>query len=70
MRDVRLGLLRSATADLLILFQIDEEHQTQIELEISLITSWKDTQVPSWFHLIKTQLFTLSDMKRIHSFDE
>lgn len=27
-------------------FQIDEEHQTQIELEVSLITSWKDTQVP------------------------
>lgn len=27
------------------LFQIDEEHQTQIELEISLITTWKDTQV-------------------------
>lgn len=26
-------------------FQIDEDHQTQIELEISLITSWKDTQV-------------------------
>ena len=26
-------------------FQIDEEHQTQIELEISLITTWKDTQV-------------------------
>lgn len=29
----------------LIVFQIDEEHQTQIELEISLITTWKDTQV-------------------------
>uniref|UniRef100_A0A665UHF8 ArfGAP with RhoGAP domain, ankyrin repeat and PH domain 3 n=1 Tax=Echeneis naucrates TaxID=173247 RepID=A0A665UHF8_ECHNA len=26
-------------------FDIDEEHQTQIELEISLITSWKDTQL-------------------------
>ncbi|KAG7218135.1 hypothetical protein INR49_020586 [Caranx melampygus] len=26
-------------------FEIDEEHQTQIELEISLITTWKDTQV-------------------------
>lgn len=26
-------------------FEIDEEHQTQIELEISLITSWKDTQL-------------------------
>jgi len=25
--------------------QIDEEHQTQIELEISLITTWRDTQV-------------------------
>lgn len=25
--------------------QIDEEHQSQIDLEISLITSWKDTQV-------------------------
>ncbi|XP_036932489.1 arf-GAP with Rho-GAP domain, ANK repeat and PH domain-containing protein 3 isoform X2 [Acanthopagrus latus] len=25
--------------------EIDEEHQTQIELEISLITSWKDTQL-------------------------
>lgn len=29
----------------MFVFQIDEEHQTQIELEISLITSWKDTQV-------------------------
>lgn len=28
-----------------MVFQIDEEHQTQIELEISLITTWKDTQV-------------------------
>lgn len=27
------------------LFKIDEEHKTQIELEISLITTWKDTQV-------------------------
>ncbi|XP_059202723.1 arf-GAP with Rho-GAP domain, ANK repeat and PH domain-containing protein 3 [Centropristis striata] len=26
-------------------FDIDEEHQTQIELEISLITTWKDTQL-------------------------
>lgn len=26
-------------------FEIDEDHQTQIELEISLITSWKDTQL-------------------------
>ncbi|XP_028316007.1 arf-GAP with Rho-GAP domain, ANK repeat and PH domain-containing protein 3 [Gouania willdenowi] len=26
-------------------FDIDEEHQGQIELEISLITSWKDTQL-------------------------
>ncbi|XP_023276448.1 arf-GAP with Rho-GAP domain, ANK repeat and PH domain-containing protein 3 [Seriola lalandi dorsalis] len=26
-------------------FEIDEEHQTQIELEISLITTWKDTQL-------------------------
>lgn len=26
-------------------FDIDEDHQTQIELEISLITSWKDTQL-------------------------
>ncbi|XP_037318246.2 arf-GAP with Rho-GAP domain, ANK repeat and PH domain-containing protein 3 isoform X2 [Pungitius pungitius] len=29
----------------LYLFDIDEEHQTQIELEISLITTWKDTQL-------------------------
>ncbi|KAF0040256.1 hypothetical protein F2P81_008491 [Scophthalmus maximus] len=29
----------------LYVFDIDEEHQTQIELEISLITSWKDTQL-------------------------
>ncbi|XP_047210247.1 arf-GAP with Rho-GAP domain, ANK repeat and PH domain-containing protein 3 isoform X2 [Girardinichthys multiradiatus] len=29
----------------LYVFEIDEEHQTQIELEISLITSWKDTQL-------------------------
>nr|XP_019963785.1 PREDICTED: arf-GAP with Rho-GAP domain, ANK repeat and PH domain-containing protein 3-like [Paralichthys olivaceus] len=29
----------------LYVFNIDEEHQTQIELEISLITSWKDTQL-------------------------
>ncbi|XP_053735599.1 arf-GAP with Rho-GAP domain, ANK repeat and PH domain-containing protein 3 isoform X4 [Synchiropus splendidus] len=27
------------------LFDIDEEHQTQIDLEVSLITSWKDTQL-------------------------
>ncbi|XP_038555312.1 arf-GAP with Rho-GAP domain, ANK repeat and PH domain-containing protein 3 [Micropterus salmoides] len=27
------------------IFDIDEEHQTQIELEISLITTWKDTQL-------------------------
>ncbi|KAM9740739.1 LOW QUALITY PROTEIN: arf-GAP with Rho-GAP domain, ANK repeat and PH domain-containing protein 3 [Menidia menidia] len=26
-------------------FEIDEEHQTQIELEINLITTWKDTQL-------------------------
>ncbi|XP_077429485.1 arf-GAP with Rho-GAP domain, ANK repeat and PH domain-containing protein 3 isoform X2 [Vanacampus margaritifer] len=26
-------------------FDIDEEHQNQMELEISLITSWKDTQL-------------------------
>ncbi|XP_017293553.1 arf-GAP with Rho-GAP domain, ANK repeat and PH domain-containing protein 3 [Kryptolebias marmoratus] len=29
----------------LYVFEIDEDHQTQIELEISLITSWKDTQL-------------------------
>ncbi|XP_054453167.1 arf-GAP with Rho-GAP domain, ANK repeat and PH domain-containing protein 3 [Anoplopoma fimbria] len=29
----------------LYVFEIDEEHQTQIELEISLITTWKDTQL-------------------------
>ncbi|GLD68810.1 arf-GAP with Rho-GAP domain, ANK repeat and PH domain-containing protein 3-like protein [Lates japonicus] len=29
----------------LYVFDIDEEHQTQIELEISLITTWKDTQL-------------------------
>ncbi|XP_071373244.1 arf-GAP with Rho-GAP domain, ANK repeat and PH domain-containing protein 3-like, partial [Centroberyx affinis] len=29
----------------LSVFDIDEEHQTQIELEISLITTWKDTQL-------------------------
>ncbi|XP_028272067.1 arf-GAP with Rho-GAP domain, ANK repeat and PH domain-containing protein 3 isoform X2 [Parambassis ranga] len=29
----------------LCVFDIDEEHQTQIELEVSLITSWKDTQL-------------------------
>nr|XP_046262179.1 arf-GAP with Rho-GAP domain, ANK repeat and PH domain-containing protein 3 [Scatophagus argus] len=29
----------------LYVFDIDEEHKTQIELEISLITSWKDTQL-------------------------
>ncbi|XP_041845520.1 arf-GAP with Rho-GAP domain, ANK repeat and PH domain-containing protein 3 isoform X2 [Melanotaenia boesemani] len=29
----------------LYVFEIDEEHQTQIELEVSLITSWKDTQL-------------------------
>ncbi|XP_034398876.1 arf-GAP with Rho-GAP domain, ANK repeat and PH domain-containing protein 3 isoform X2 [Cyclopterus lumpus] len=29
----------------LAVFDIDEEHQTQIELEISLITTWKDTQL-------------------------
>ncbi|XP_034038142.1 arf-GAP with Rho-GAP domain, ANK repeat and PH domain-containing protein 3 isoform X2 [Thalassophryne amazonica] len=29
----------------LCIFDIDEEHQTQIELEISLITTWKDTQL-------------------------
>lgn len=29
----------------ILLFQIDEEHQTQIELEVKLITTWKDTQV-------------------------
>uniref|UniRef100_A0A8C2DT51 ArfGAP with RhoGAP domain, ankyrin repeat and PH domain 3 n=1 Tax=Cyprinus carpio TaxID=7962 RepID=A0A8C2DT51_CYPCA len=29
----------------LYIFDIDEEHQTQIELEISLITTWRDTQV-------------------------
>uniref|UniRef100_H3BWD9 ArfGAP with RhoGAP domain, ankyrin repeat and PH domain 3 n=1 Tax=Tetraodon nigroviridis TaxID=99883 RepID=H3BWD9_TETNG len=26
-------------------FDIDEEHQSQIDLEVSLITSWKDTQL-------------------------
>ncbi len=30
---------------LFVFDQIDEEHQTQIELEISLITTWRDTQV-------------------------
>ncbi|XP_055077764.1 arf-GAP with Rho-GAP domain, ANK repeat and PH domain-containing protein 3 [Periophthalmus magnuspinnatus] len=29
----------------LYVFDIDEEHQTQMDLEISLITSWKDTQL-------------------------
>ncbi|KAK0140566.1 Arf-GAP with Rho-GAP domain, ANK repeat and PH domain-containing protein 3 [Merluccius polli] len=29
----------------LYVFDIDEDHRTQIELEISLITTWKDTQV-------------------------
>ncbi|KAM9470173.1 arf-GAP with Rho-GAP domain, ANK repeat and PH domain-containing protein 3 [Clarias gariepinus] len=29
----------------LYVFDIDEEHKTQIELEISLITTWKDTQL-------------------------
>uniref|UniRef100_A0A8C9Y6P4 ArfGAP with RhoGAP domain, ankyrin repeat and PH domain 3 n=1 Tax=Sander lucioperca TaxID=283035 RepID=A0A8C9Y6P4_SANLU len=29
----------------LYVFDIDEEHRTQIELEISLITTWKDTQL-------------------------
>ncbi|XP_024918776.1 arf-GAP with Rho-GAP domain, ANK repeat and PH domain-containing protein 3 isoform X2 [Cynoglossus semilaevis] len=29
----------------LYVFDIDEEHQNQIELEISLITTWKDTQL-------------------------
>ncbi|XP_061582452.1 arf-GAP with Rho-GAP domain, ANK repeat and PH domain-containing protein 3-like [Cololabis saira] len=29
----------------LSVFDIDEDHQTQIELEISLITTWKDTQL-------------------------
>ncbi|XP_056131355.1 arf-GAP with Rho-GAP domain, ANK repeat and PH domain-containing protein 3 isoform X2 [Lampris incognitus] len=29
----------------LYVFDIDEEHQTQIDLEISLITTWKDTQL-------------------------
>ncbi|XP_057706798.1 arf-GAP with Rho-GAP domain, ANK repeat and PH domain-containing protein 3 isoform X1 [Corythoichthys intestinalis] len=29
----------------LYIFDIDEEHQNQMELEISLITSWKDTQL-------------------------
>ncbi|KAA0709288.1 Arf-GAP with [Triplophysa tibetana] len=29
----------------LYIFDIDEEHQTQIELEISLITTWKHTQL-------------------------
>ncbi|XP_077465087.1 arf-GAP with Rho-GAP domain, ANK repeat and PH domain-containing protein 3 isoform X2 [Stigmatopora argus] len=29
----------------LCIFDIDEEHQNQMELEISLITSWKDTQL-------------------------
>lgn len=37
-----------------MVFQIDEEHQTQIELEISLITTWKDTQV-SDLHLTGQQ---------------
>ncbi|CAL8262483.1 unnamed protein product [Lota lota] len=29
----------------LYVFDIDEEHRTQIELEMSLITTWKDTQL-------------------------
>uniref|UniRef100_A0A672NUM8 Arf-GAP with Rho-GAP domain, ANK repeat and PH domain-containing protein 3-like n=1 Tax=Sinocyclocheilus grahami TaxID=75366 RepID=A0A672NUM8_SINGR len=29
----------------LYIFDIDEEHQSQIELEISLITTWRDTQL-------------------------
>ncbi|KAM3611987.1 uncharacterized protein V6R79_000487 [Siganus canaliculatus] len=29
----------------LYIFDIDEDHKTQIELEISLITTWKDTQL-------------------------
>uniref|UniRef100_A0A8C9SWT3 ArfGAP with RhoGAP domain, ankyrin repeat and PH domain 3 n=1 Tax=Scleropages formosus TaxID=113540 RepID=A0A8C9SWT3_SCLFO len=29
----------------LYVFEIDEEQQTQIELEVSLITTWKDTQL-------------------------
>uniref|UniRef100_A0A3Q3IE47 ArfGAP with RhoGAP domain, ankyrin repeat and PH domain 3 n=1 Tax=Monopterus albus TaxID=43700 RepID=A0A3Q3IE47_MONAL len=29
----------------LYVFDVDEEHQTQIELEVSLITTWKDTQL-------------------------
>ncbi|KAL2077435.1 hypothetical protein ACEWY4_026939 [Coilia grayii] len=29
----------------LYVFDVDEEHQTQIELEISLITTWRDTQL-------------------------
>ncbi|XP_072307561.1 arf-GAP with Rho-GAP domain, ANK repeat and PH domain-containing protein 3 [Eucyclogobius newberryi] len=29
----------------LYVFDIDEEHKTQMELEVSLITSWKDTQL-------------------------
>uniref|UniRef100_A0A3B4BJL2 ArfGAP with RhoGAP domain, ankyrin repeat and PH domain 3 n=1 Tax=Periophthalmus magnuspinnatus TaxID=409849 RepID=A0A3B4BJL2_9GOBI len=29
----------------LYVFDIDEEHQTQMDLEINLITSWKDTQL-------------------------
>ncbi|XP_041930630.1 arf-GAP with Rho-GAP domain, ANK repeat and PH domain-containing protein 3 isoform X1 [Alosa sapidissima] len=29
----------------LYVFDVDEEHQTQIELEISLITTWSDTQL-------------------------
>ncbi|XP_051514246.1 arf-GAP with Rho-GAP domain, ANK repeat and PH domain-containing protein 3-like isoform X2 [Myxocyprinus asiaticus] len=29
----------------LYIFDVDEEHQTQIELEISLITTWRDTQL-------------------------
>uniref|UniRef100_A0A4W5JRS3 Uncharacterized protein n=1 Tax=Hucho hucho TaxID=62062 RepID=A0A4W5JRS3_9TELE len=30
---------------LIVFVQIDEEQQTQIELELSLITTWKDTQL-------------------------
>ncbi|TRZ02058.1 hypothetical protein DNTS_031648 [Danionella cerebrum] len=29
----------------LYIFDVDEEHQTQIDLEISLITTWRDTQL-------------------------
>ncbi|XP_068596302.1 arf-GAP with Rho-GAP domain, ANK repeat and PH domain-containing protein 3 [Brachionichthys hirsutus] len=38
-------IVEDLTDNFLYVFDIDEEHQTQIELEISLITTWKDTQL-------------------------